>query len=92
MFVAVMDVRVVRMGMRHCRVEVRVAVGFPRRVVGTMCVLMVFVMDMAVFVEHLLVFMHVFMALRQVEQYPDAHERGRCKEDERESLSENEQR
>ena len=85
------DVRVMGMGMPHRRVEVRVTVGFPRGVVGTVRVLVVLVVDVAVVVEHLFVFVHVFMALRQVEPYPYAHERGRRQKDERDCLLEDEQ-
>ena len=92
MFVAMVDVRVMRMGMPHCRVEMRVAMRFAWRVVGTVRVLMVFVVDVAMVVEHLFVVVHVFMALRQVEPYAYTHESGRRQEHERESLSENEQR
>jgi len=91
MLVAMMDVRVMGMGMPHRRVEVRVAVGFPCGVVGTMRVLMMLVVDVAVVVKHFFVFVHVFVALRQVEPHTYTHERGRRQKDERDCPLEDEQ-
>ena len=75
MFVPMMDVGIVGMGVGQCLVLVRMAVRLSWRVVGGMFVLMVFIMDVAVFMLHRLVF--VFVPLRQVQPDADAHERRR---------------
>ena len=90
MLVAMVDVRVVGMGMPHRRVEVRMAMRFPRRIVGAVRVLVVFVVDVAMVVEHLFVYMNMFVAFRQVEPYAQTHERGRRQKNKGEFLSKNE--
>ena len=77
MFVPVMDIGIVSMGVGQCLVLVRVAVRLSRWVVGRVFVLVVFIMDMAVFMLHRLVFVFVFVPLRKVQPDPDTHERSR---------------
>ena len=52
MIVTMMDVRIVRVRMPHCRMGVRMAMRLSYRGTGVMFVLVMFVMDMAVVVFH----------------------------------------
>jgi hypothetical protein len=72
--VTVMDVRVVWMAMNEPRVSVHVDVRLPFRVVRSVSVRMVFVMEVPVLMDQRLVGMLVFMAFGQVEPDADAHE------------------
>src|SRR4051794_35155243 len=73
-FVAVVDVRVVRMAVADRLVAVRVAVGLAGRVAGEVLVLVVLVVAVQVIVLHRLVFVLVFVALGQVQPHADAHQ------------------
>ena len=68
------DVWVVRMGVPHRWVMVRMAVGFAGRVVGAVFVLVVFVVDVAMLVGDRLMVVFVGVSLGQVQPDPDAHE------------------
>jgi hypothetical protein len=83
----VVDVRVVRVGVPHRRVVVRVAVRLAGRVVRAVGVLVVYVVDMGVVVEHL--FVVVFVPLHQVQPHPDANEGGGQEEGSRGPVAEN---
>ena len=88
----VVNVGIVGMGVGHRLVRVRVAVRLSGRVVGGMFVLVVFVMDVAVFMLHRLVLVLVFVPLRKVQPDAHAHERSRHAEENRESFLEDHQR
>lgn len=92
MVVAVVNVRVVRVRVSHRQVVVRVAVWFARRVVGTVCVLVVFVVDVTVVVRHRLVFVFMIVPLGQVQPNSDTHESRSQKEDRRGLVTEQGQR
>jgi hypothetical protein len=92
MFVPVMDIGIVSMGVGQCLVLVRVAVRFSRWVVGRVFVLVVFIMDMAVFMLHRLVLMFVFMPFCKVQPDAYAHERSRHAEKNGESFLEDHER
>ena len=77
MFMPMMDVRVVGVGVSHCLVRVRVAVRLSWRVVGGVLMLVVFVMDVAVFMLHRLMCVLMFVPLGKVQPDADAHERSR---------------
>jgi uncharacterized membrane protein len=86
MFVPMVNIRVMGMGLGQCLVLVRMAVRLSWRVVGGMFVLMVFIMDVAVFMLHRLVFVFMFVPLRQVQPDANAHERRRHGEENGESF------
>jgi hypothetical protein len=88
MFVPMMDVGIVGMGVRQCLVLVDVAVRFSWWVVGGVFMLVVFVVDVAVFMLHRLVFVSVFVPLREMQPDADAHERSRHAKENGESLVE----
>jgi hypothetical protein len=92
MFVPVMDVGIVGMGVDLFLVLVRVAVRFSRWVVGRVFVLVVFIMDMAVFMLHRFVCMLMFVSLCKVQPDADAHERSRHTEENGESFLEDYER
>ncbi len=87
-----MDVGIVGMGVGQRLVLVRVAVRLSWRVVGGVSVLVVFVVDVAVFMLHRLVFVFVFVPLRKVQPDAHAHERSRHAEENGESFLEDHQR
>ena len=91
MFMPMMDVGIVGMGVRHFLMFVRVAVWLSRWVVGGVFVLVMFVVDMAVFMLHRLVCVFVFVSLRKVQPDADAHERSRHAKKNRESFLEDHQ-
>lgn len=68
-FVSVMKVRVVRVRVAHGRVAVRVRVRLARWVVRPVRVLVVFVVDVRVFVDHLLVLVFVVVSLGQMKPH-----------------------
>lgn len=75
---ALMPVRVMHVGEMRMLVSQRgmpmpMRVRFPRRVVGTVVMLVVFVVTVGVFVIHRLMGVHVFVALRQVQVDAQAH-------------------
>ena len=74
MFVAVMGIGVVRMRVPQRRVAVRVRVWLPRRVVGAVCVLVVFVVNVRVFVDHLFMLVFVVVSLGQVKVHAQPHQ------------------
>ena len=73
---AVMQVGKVRMDVGHRFVPVEVSVGFVHRIVGTVPVLVMRVVEMGVIVLYLFVGMPVLMALGQVQPDAERH-RGR---------------
>ena len=92
MLMAVVDVRVVRVGVSHRRVVVRMAVGFAGRIVRTVLVLVVFVVNVTVVVGHRLMVVFVFVPLGQVQPDPHAHERSGQEKCDRGPVCENHQR
>ena len=72
----VVNVRIVRMFMLCRRVMMPMAVGLAGRVVGAMGMLMVCVMDMAMFMVEFFVLMPMNMTFGQVQIEPDAHQAG----------------
>ena len=92
MLMPMMDVGIVGMRVGHFLVLVRVAVRLSWRVVRRVFVLVVFIMDVAVFMLHRLVCVFVFVSLRKVQPDADAHERSRHAEENGESFLENHQR
>ena len=72
--VAVMKIRVVRMGVLQAGMNVFVRVRFARRIVRPVRVLMVVVVGVPVFVAHEAVDMGVIMPLGQVQVDADQHQ------------------
>ena len=79
MFVPMVNIRVMRMGMAHRRMRVRMAVWFTRRIGRIMFVLMMFVVNVAVLMFHRLVFVFVLVPFGQMEPHAQAH-KGSCPE------------
>ena len=92
MFVPVVNIRVMGMGVRQCLVFVRVAVRLSRWIVGGVFVLVMFIVDVAVFMLHRLVCVFVFVSLRKVQLDADAHECCRHTKENGESFLEDHQR
>ena len=88
MFVPMMDVGIMGMGVGQCLVFVRVAVRLSWRVVEGVFVLVVFIMDVAVFMLHRNVPVFVFMAFRKVQPDAHAHDRSGHAEENGESFLE----
>ena len=87
----VVDVRVMSVGMSQFRVAVGMTVRFSGRVRRSVLVLVMFVVDVAVFVLHRLVLVFVFVPLREVQPDADAHQRGRHSEENGESVLKNDE-
>src|SRR4051812_24857452 len=87
----VMQVRIVRMAVRHTRMPVNMRMRLTSRVVGPMCVTMVLVMHMAVLMHHLFVFMLMLVVFNQMEPKAEAHQHGGNDQARRDGLAEQHQ-
>ena len=78
MMVPVMYVRVMLVTMSDWIVMMRMGMRFPGGIVGTMCVLMVLIMNMHMLVVECFMCMPMRMTLREVKPQACSHEKPRC--------------
>jgi hypothetical protein len=77
MWMAVVQVGVVRMTMHETAVAVPVRVWLATWIIGSMGVLMMLIVNMPVLVLHLIVRVFMLMALREMEPQPECHQPAR---------------
>lgn len=82
-----MQVRIVRMGVNEFLMAMPMTVRFARRIVAVVAVLMMFIVEMQMFVLHWLVMVFVFVVFSQVKPYAEGHQNGRRENAKRERLS-----
>ena len=75
-----MNVGEVRMAMGEHLMRVRVCVRLARRIVGNMCMTMVFIVDMTMTVRQRVVGVSMLVALREMQPKSQRHQSGRYKE------------